>query len=118
MAERANITGGGNPLPLTLINLNSHPDGALMRLCSRAAALQDRADLEGVDLNLWPLPPYGITYMGLLAEIAAAEPYTIEGVRLKAMTLMGDEDSEINRTAGRSYLVAVIRDFLRMGVPA
>lgn len=118
MAERAHITGGGTSLPLTLIDLEQHPDGALMRLCNRAAALQDRADLEGVDLNLWPLPPYGVTHMGLLAEIAAAEPYTIEGVRLKAMTLMGDPDSGINRTAGRSYLVSVIRDFLRMGVAA
>lgn len=118
MAERANITGGSNSLPLNLIDLDHHPDGELMRLCSRAAALQDRADLEGVDTNCWPVPPYAVTLMGLQGEIAVAEPQTIEGLRLKAMTLMGDENSERNRSVARFHLVAVIKDFLRAGVPA
>lgn len=121
MATRAHNTPGGNSLPLSLIDLDTHPDGDLMCLCSRAGALQDRADLEGVNINHWPLPPYAITLTGLLAEIAeiaVIEPQTIEAVRLKAMTLMGDEDSELNRSFGRYHPVAVIRDFLRLGVPA
>lgn len=46
MADRAHITPGGTSLPLTLIDLEQHPDGELLQMIARGTALREREWLE------------------------------------------------------------------------
>ena len=65
MAERAHTTGGGCPLPL---DLTTHPDGDLLRLCAALAKTRDAvAQLE--------------------AAIVATPSKTADGCRAKGLAL-------------------------------
>jgi hypothetical protein len=72
---------GGNPLPLTLINLDQHADGDLLRLCAKMTNLRERWDQPGGAFDL------GLTreYWKTAELIAVALPRTEDGLRMKAM---------------------------------
>ena len=81
MAEHAHSTGSSAPLPLTLIDLETHPDGALLRLCGKMANLQDRFDRPGAGLDTALSKEYWAT----VDQITAIYPKTIDGFQMKAM---------------------------------
>ncbi|GAB0119902.1 hypothetical protein [Acidisoma sp. 7E03] len=116
MAIHAHSTPSGSPLPFGFIDLDNHPDGRLMRLCSQAGRLRDRAHFEGVEIYQCPEPEYVRMLHRLIAQISDMAPRTQEGFRLKALFLLGDEDDPRNTWAVRAPLVSVIKDALRLGL--
>jgi len=118
MATHALSTPRDNPVPLpsALINLDHHPDGPLMRLCSQAGRLRDRAHFEGVDIYRCPAPDYVPSLHRLILQISEIAPRTQEGFRLKALTLLGDEHDSCNSGTIRAPLVSVVKDALRLGL--
>ena len=116
MATHAHSTPGGSPLPFAVIDLDNHPDGTLMRLCSQAARLRDRAYLEGIDIYQCPGPEYVPCLHRLINQVSDTAPRTQEGFRLKALFLLGDDDDPRNTWPVRAPLVSVIKDALRLGL--
>lgn len=118
MAKHLNSTPGSSPLPLTLVDLDRHPDGELMRLCSQAGRLRDRAYLDGIDVYQCPGPDYVPSLHRLIGKISDMPAKTIEGFKLKALCLLGGEDDPHNQHVARAPLVSVVKDALRLGLPA
>lgn len=116
MAIHDHSTPNRGRLQLGIIDLDTHPDGALMRLCSQASRLRDRAYFEGIDIYQCPGPEYVPCLHRLINQVSDTAPRTQEGFRLKALFLLGDDDDPRNTWAVRAPLVSVIKDALRLGL--
>lgn len=124
MAERAHTTSGGTSLPLTLIDLEQHPDGELLRMIARATVLREREWLDRLppakhlgkekrrDYNqlchdLWKLD----------MAIASHPATTRFGVHAKALYAVEHRDFEAKAPtcSGLGLVFSVLSDALRTG---
>jgi hypothetical protein len=115
MAEHAHITGGERPLPLQLIDLDSHADGALMQMCARGIALQDLCRFKHIDRYV-PGTAEARELWGLTKTIMFTKALSIEGLRMKAMFAIGDEWDIGKVSVAEGPAVSVIYDAVRLGV--
>jgi hypothetical protein len=60
MANHAHTTAGGYPPPPDLIDLNAHPDGALLRVCAALERLRAITDeMEQIAASIPAQTPFG-----------------------------------------------------------
>jgi hypothetical protein len=123
MSEAINQPTPGNrrsPFPFEIIDLTTHPDGQLLRLCAEMTKLQERWDRAGL-IN----EDLGHRYWAVADAIAAIHPETADGLTMKAMVALGmispsqRKMDEIGMTNFFCWggIVSVVKDVLR-GVPA
>lgn len=121
MAAHAYSTPGNGPLPLTLIDLEQHPDGDLLRLCAKMTNLQDRVDRPGAALDTQLSKDYWAT----ADRIVQTHPRTADGFQMKALValaMLAPKAREVGcMTGGQLSLwsgaVAIVNDVIR-GMPA
>ncbi len=109
------------PLPFDLIDLDAHPDGALLRLCAEMTKLQERWDQPRGDLQ----PGLPARYWATAEAIAAIQPKTLDGLQMKALIALdmlkpGQRDLDKICTRGFTMwggAVSIVKDVIR-GVPA
>jgi hypothetical protein len=85
---------------------------------SMSAKGQRRAEIEGVDIWRCPMPAYAWELMRITIAISETESVTSEGLRMKAIFVLGDDANPLNRSLATAQFASVVRDMLRLGVPA
>jgi len=108
---------GTGAFPLELIDLDAHPDGKLLRACVQATKLRDRFQNEGVEPFRHPAPQGADEFFDLTIFIVETEALTQLGLRAKAIFAFGDTEL-MSVSLNAAPYASVVRDFLRMGVPA
>lgn len=114
MAKHAHTTGSGASLPLALIDLDRHPDGALLRACAQATKMRDIGTTTAAP-GQYPLEGAPTRYWELVSLICKTEACTAMGATMKAIFVMGDQPDPDQHSPASLY-ASVIRDFLRVGV--
>jgi hypothetical protein len=117
MAKHDHITGGKGLPAFNLIDLDDHPDAALLKACAQATKLRDNLETIGKHPFGSLDCPSGCNLLKLCHFIAHTDALTDLGVTMKATFVMGDQADPMEQTPRMLY-VSVIKDFLRMGVPA
>jgi hypothetical protein len=120
MAKHLCSTPGSAQLPQTfdLVDLDQHPDGKLLRLLSQATKLRDRCETAGINPYQFQGPPVALELWELTISIIKAEALTPLGLQAKAIFVMGDQHDPMGHTCLVAPFASVVRDLLRMGVPA
>jgi hypothetical protein len=121
MAEHDHTTGGKGLPAFTLIDLEQHEDGKLLRLCARMTHLQDRFDRPGAGLD----SALSTAYWETADQIAHIHPATADGLQMKALVALGMISEQArtvrNMCGGRlstwDGVDTVVQDVLR-GLPA
>lgn len=128
MAERANtIPGGGRPLPFQIFDLDSHPDGKLLRLCGKMTRLQDQWEQPaqaGSKLAAQTGSTLARDYWETAEQIATIHPKTPDGFQMKALValaMLAPGARQVGAITGGSLsvwtgAVAIVRDVIR-GLP-
>jgi hypothetical protein len=111
MTGRANTMGSGNPLPLTfdLIDLDAHPDGALLRACAQATKLRDKLGADGGIGKRNVRSSEQDAYFRALDLITNTEALTHLGLLMKAVYAMGG-------LSGISCLAGLLNIVMRLPV--
>jgi hypothetical protein len=121
MSEAINQPIPGNrrsPFPFEIIDLKTHPDGELLRLCGEMAKLQERWDQPGwLDISN--------RYWVVADAIAAIHPRTVDGLQMKALValdMLSKGQRKLDKICVNGFsmwggVVSVVKDVLR-GVPA
>lgn len=106
------LRGASTPLPgVEIIDLDQHPDAALLRACVRVTALRDKLGQTGGSMRTSEQDAY-YSDLHLITETEALTPF---GLQTKALFVMGDRSEPFEHSPCFLY-ASVIRDFLRMGV--
>jgi hypothetical protein len=107
---------GAGAFQLELVDLDQHPDGKLLRACAEATKLRDKLGGDGgINGSGWTTEQQ--SYFEALDIITDTEALTSLGLQMKAIFVMGDNMDPFEHSPMFLY-ASVIRDFLRMGVPA
>lgn len=80
-----------------LVDLNAHPDAALMKACGQATCLIERVEKEGTDIWTVPALPWVVELHRLAEEIIQARPRFTEGVRAREIFMAQDVAAPENR---------------------